>query len=762
MTARASTFPSPFRAACRRTRDDGVLRHVEGDDLRGVGRHGEREPALIGEAVEHPAARVAGRRRVVLALVEERPGLLPLPGVDADGHRALAHVDRLGHGAADELHLLLEPLQLPHARVVPRQDAGGRDELLEQADQVGQQPVRPLRERLHDEAVAVPIDDERGQQVRLAVHQPVRGGVDAERRAVGDRALEAPTPQPEVGGLVAARQHAQRDLGSIAEERPADRAAAGPDHGDGVAAAGADLGDVGPVDPRMAAADALGAPAGDDGGGFHGGQLYVQFLAMRVALGADHAGFLLKETIKRALAALAIEVEDMGTDSADSVDYPDFAAPVARGVASGAYDRGILVCGTGIGMAMAANKIAGVRAAPVVDVATARLSREHNDANVLALGGRVTAARARARDRPRLPGHAVRGRPPPAPRRQDRRPRALADPPEPDDEPESTEGPMSTDTARSTRVRSLADTDPEIDRVVANEIHRQNSGLELIASENFVTPAVLEAMGSVLTNKYAEGYPGKRYYGGCEFVDVAEQLAIDRAKQLFGADHANVQPHSGAQANMAVYFALLKPGDTVLGMNLAHGGHLTHGHPLNFSGKLYTIVPYGVRQDDERIDYDELERLAREHKPKLIVVGASAYPRVIDFARIAAVAREVGAAMVTDMAHIAGLVAAGVHPSPVPHSDFVTTTTHKTLRGPRGGLILSRAERAKDLDRAVFPGVQGGPLMHVIAAKAVCFKEAMEPGFAAYQRQVVANAARLARASPTPASASSAAAPTTT
>ena len=303
---------------------------------------------------------------------------------------------------------------------------------------------------------------------------------------------------------------------------------------------------------------------------------------------------------------------------------------------------------------------------------------------------------------------------------------------------------MTTNTVSSSRVRALADVDPDIARAVADEVHRQNAGLELIASENFVSTAVLEAVGSVLTNKYAEGYPGKRYYGGCEFVDVAEQLAIDRAKELFGAEHANVQPHSGAQANMAVYFALLQPGDTVLGMNLAHGGHLTHGHPLNFSGKLYTIVPYGVRQDDERIDYDELERLAREHRPKMIMVGASAYPRVIDFPRIAAVAKEVGAAMVTDMAHIAGLVAAGVHPSPVPHSDLVTTTTHKTLRGPRGGLILSRAERAKDLDRALFPGVQGGPLMHVIAGKAVCLREAMEPGFAAYQRQVVANAARLA------------------
>jgi glycine hydroxymethyltransferase len=293
--------------------------------------------------------------------------------------------------------------------------------------------------------------------------------------------------------------------------------------------------------------------------------------------------------------------------------------------------------------------------------------------------------------------------------------------------------------------RSLADVDPEIAGAIRQEIRRQADGLELIASENFVSSAVLEAAGSVMTNKYAEGYPGKRYYGGCEFVDVAESLALSRVKQLFKAEHANVQPHSGAQANMTVYLTLMKPGDKVLGMNLAHGGHLTHGHPLNFSGKLYTIVPYGVRQDDERIDYEELEKLAHEHKPNMIMVGASAYPRVIDFARIAAVARAVGAPMVVDMAHIAGLVAGGVHPSPVPHADFVTSTTHKTLRGPRGGLILCREQYAKDVDRALFPGVQGGPLMHIIAAKAVCFKEAMEPAFAEYQRQVVANAARLAK-----------------
>jgi len=302
------------------------------------------------------------------------------------------------------------------------------------------------------------------------------------------------------------------------------------------------------------------------------------------------------------------------------------------------------------------------------------------------------------------------------------------------------------DVGLSPMLRTLAETDPDVADAIRSEVRRQAEGLELIASENFVSAAVLEAAGSVLTNKYAEGYPGRRYYGGCEFVDVVESLAIDRAKQLFGAEHANVQPHSGAQANMSVYLTLLKPGDTVLGMNLAHGGHLSHGHPLNFSGKLYTIVPYGVRQDDERIDYDELERLAHEHRPQMIMVGASAYPRVIDFPRIAKVAQAVGAPMVTDMAHIAGLVAGGVHPSPVPHSDFVTTTTHKTLRGPRSGLILCREARAKDLDRAVFPGVQGGPLMHIIAAKAVCFREASEPAFAEYQRQIVANAARLASA----------------
>ena len=303
---------------------------------------------------------------------------------------------------------------------------------------------------------------------------------------------------------------------------------------------------------------------------------------------------------------------------------------------------------------------------------------------------------------------------------------------------------MATETNGTPLTRTLALADPEIAGAIQHELVRQNHGLELIASENFVSRAVMEAAGSVMTNKYAEGYPGRRYYGGCEFVDVAERAAIARAKALFGAEHVNVQPHSGAQANMAVYMTFMKPGDSVLGMNLAHGGHLTHGHPLNFSGQLYSIIPYGVRKDDERIDYDELDRLADERKPKMILVGASAYPRVIDFARIRAAADRVGATMFTDMAHIAGLVAGGVHPSPVPYSDFVSTTTHKTLRGPRGGMVLCKERYAKDLDRTVFPGTQGGPLMHIIAAKAVCFKEASEPSFAVYARQIVANATRLA------------------
>ena len=292
--------------------------------------------------------------------------------------------------------------------------------------------------------------------------------------------------------------------------------------------------------------------------------------------------------------------------------------------------------------------------------------------------------------------------------------------------------------------RPLYEVDPEISNAIDNEVRRQHEGLELIASENFVSEAVLEAAGSVFTNKYAEGYPGKRYYGGCEFTDVVENLARERVKKLFGAEHANVQPHSGSQANQAAYAAVLQPGDTILGLNLAHGGHLTHGHPLNFSGKTYKIVPYGVTRETETIDYDDLERIAIEARPKLIIGGGSAYPRIIDFARMRQIADKVGALYLVDMAHFAGLVAGGAHPSPVPHAQIVTSTTHKTLRGPRAGMILSKQEFAKEIDRTVFPGIQGGPLVHIIAAKAVCFLEASQPSFRDYARQIVANAKVLA------------------
>jgi glycine hydroxymethyltransferase len=294
--------------------------------------------------------------------------------------------------------------------------------------------------------------------------------------------------------------------------------------------------------------------------------------------------------------------------------------------------------------------------------------------------------------------------------------------------------------------RPLEAVDEQIASVLADEARRQATGLELIPSENLVSQAVLEAMGSIFTNKYAEGYPGKRYYGGCEFADKAEQLAIDRARELFGAQHANVQAHSGTSANIAVYMSMLQPGDTVLGMALAHGGHLTHGHPLNFSGRVYKFVEYHVRRDTEQIDYEEIEQLAHQHKPRMIVAGASAYPRIIDFERMAKIAKSVDAVFFVDMAHIAGLVAAGVHPSPVPHADIVSTTTHKTLRGPRGGLVLCRSTFAKEIDRLTFPGTQGGPLVHIIAAKAVCLKEAMEPGFKEYQKQVALNAKAMAGA----------------
>ena len=438
-----------------------------------------------------------------------------------------------------------------------------------------------------------------------------------------------------------------------------------------------------------------------------------------VALGADHGGFALKEALKEHLRKQGVTLTDFGARSTEAADYPDYAQAVARSVAEHHHQFGILVCTSGVGMSIAANKVPGARAALVWDEQMAAISRQHNDANVLCLAGQMTSPEAASRIADAFLHGVFEGG------RHERRVGKL--------EP--------TAALMDLRLRAV---DPEIADVIERERQRQQENIELIASENFTSPAVMEAQGSVLTNKYAEGYPKKRWYGGCENVDVAEQLAIDRAKQLFGAGHANVQPHSGSGANMAVYFAVLKPGDKMLTMDLSHGGHLTHGNKANFSGKFFEIVHYGVRQEDERIDYDQLACMAREHRPKMITVGASAYSRIIDFARMGEIAREVGAYLLADIAHIAGLVAAGLHPSPIGHADFVTTTTHKTLRGPRGGLILCPEKYAKEIDSQAFPGIQGGPLMHVIAAKAVCFLEALQPSFKSYQQQILKNARALA------------------
>ena len=438
-----------------------------------------------------------------------------------------------------------------------------------------------------------------------------------------------------------------------------------------------------------------------------------------IAIGSDHGGLQLKEELKAHLKKSNVSVNDLGPFSGASCDYPDFAHAVAETVASGKSELGILICTTGVGMSITANKVPGVRAALVFNEDMAALCRQHNDANVLCLGQKITPPElAKKIVDAYLAAHFEGGR-------HERRVKKM--------EPHSTPAELK-----------LNKVDPEIAQAVFLERQRQQENIELIASENFTSPAVMEAQGSVLTNKYAEGYPKKRWYGGCENVDTVEQLAIDRAKKLFGAEHANVQPHSGSGANMAVYFSMLKPGDKMLTMDLTHGGHLTHGNKANFSGKFFEIVHYGVRKDDERIDYDQLAAMAREHKPKMITVGASAYPRVIDFKRMGEIAREVGAYLLADIAHIAGLVAAGIHPSPIEHADFVTTTTHKTLRGPRGGLILCKEKFAKEIDSQAFPGIQGGPLMHVIAAKAVCFQEALQPKFKDYQQQIVKNAKALA------------------
>ncbi len=444
---------------------------------------------------------------------------------------------------------------------------------------------------------------------------------------------------------------------------------------------------------------------------------------LRIGLAADHGGVTIKSTLTAHLTGQGFQIHDFGPACLNpDDDYPDFAAPLARALVAGTVDCGILICRSGIGMSICANRFHGVRAALVESVLRARSSREHNAANVLVTGGDGMKDADLLAVVDTWLGTPFSNAP--------RHVRRLE----------------KVETLTYDGIAAVRAVDPEIAAALDHETQRQDEGIELIASENFASTAVCAAVGSVMTNKYAEGYPGKRYYNGCEFVDVAEKLAIERACKLFGAEAANVQPHSGSQANMAAYFALIQPGDTVLAMSLDHGGHLTHGMKINFSGRLYNFVGYGVDPDTEQLNYDTIAELARQHRPKLIMAGASAYPRIIDFARLRAIADETGALLGVDMAHIAGLVATGLHPSPVPDADVVTSTTHKTLRGPRSGLILCKEKYLKAINSQVFPGLQGGPLMHVIAGKAVCFKEAMAPEFKAYQARVVANAKTLAGA----------------
>ncbi|MBR1870907.1 MAG: serine hydroxymethyltransferase [Kiritimatiellae bacterium] len=438
---------------------------------------------------------------------------------------------------------------------------------------------------------------------------------------------------------------------------------------------------------------------------------------MKIAIGADHGGFEYKEFLKGAACSLGgAEFVDCGTYGTESCDYADAAVAVAEFVSSGAADAGVLVCRSGIGMSMTANRFQRVRAAIVHDAAAAALTREHNDANVLCIGAdKITKEQAL---------EILKAFAGTAPSQDERHVRRRA---------------KLERCGRLSDFSLLAQEDPEVYAAIKAQVVQEDTEINLIASENTSSRAVRTAAGSVLMNKYAEGYPGKRWYSGCLPVDAAEELARKRACELFGAEHANVQPHCGSAANMAVYLAAIKPGDTILALSLDQGGHLSHGSPVNFSGKLYNIVPYTVNRETERIDYDELEAKALEVKPAILLSGASAYPRAFDFKRIREICDKCGAIMMVDMAHIAGLVAGGAHESPVPYADFVTTTTHKTLRGPRGGLVLCKEAWAKKLDSAVFPGMQGGPLENIIAGKAICFKEAMQPEFKEYARQIVAN-----------------------
>ncbi len=442
-----------------------------------------------------------------------------------------------------------------------------------------------------------------------------------------------------------------------------------------------------------------------------------------IAIGCDHAGVELKKKLVEFLQGRGYTVDDVGSfDAAAADDYTDFAVTVCEDVLEGRAERGVLLCSTGIGMSIVSNRFTGIRAAIVTDEAVAKLSREHNDANVVILSARALSDEAAIRalgvwlDTPFT--------------QAERHVRRL----------------KKCDRAgRLAESSLLAGLDPEVHAAIVAQVKQEDETINLIASENYTSAAVREAQGSVLNNKYAEGYPGKRWYSGCIPVDTVEQLAIDRAKKLFGAEAANVQPHCGSAANMAVFFAMLKPGDTILSMSLDQGGHLSHGSPVNFSGKLYNIVPYTVNKETECLDYDEIERQALEVKPQLILAGASAYPRTIDFARFREIADKVGAYLMVDMAHIAGLIAGGAHPSPVPYADFVTTTTHKTLRGPRSGLILCKEQHAAAINKSVFPGIQGGPLENVIAAKAVCFNEWLHRDAQAYAEQIVANTKALAK-----------------
>ncbi len=453
---------------------------------------------------------------------------------------------------------------------------------------------------------------------------------------------------------------------------------------------------------------------------------------MKIAVGSDHAGFPMKKQVVAILKSLGHELVDVGTDSEESTDYPDYAHAVTWSMATGETERGVLACGSGIGMSMAANRTDGIRAALVEDKETARLSRAHNDANVLVLPGRFLADdKLREIIETWLSTEFEAGR-------HTRRIHKIDDP-----EPAASE--RLAPPGHGHHV-FLPHADPAIAHLIRQEQDRQEHQIELIASENFTSEAVLEALASVLNNKYAEGYPGKRYYGGCEYVDEVEDIARDRVKELFGAEHANVQPHSGSSANIAAYFALLEHGDTILGMNLSHGGHLTHGHPVNFSGRFFHVRDYGVSKATGLLDYDAIRSIAIESKPRMIIAGASAYSRKIDFDAFRSIADEVGAYLLVDMAHYAGLIAAGLYPNPTPVADVVTSTTHKTLRGPRGGFILCKEEHAEKIDKVTFPGMQGGPLMHCIAAKAVCFREAATSSFREYQKNVMANAGALASA----------------